>query len=180
MIFNGMGFGKDPATMPTTLPPRSMSAAGTMRMTMEALGLPLDDFTGSAEYAVATHRTEIAAGVIEAGTVAAIRSRIIGWRNGKEMFRRLTTYYATRDIDPAWQLHETGWHYLVEGDTPLEITITYPVSEEDWAAFTPRLTAHPPVNDVPYVCEAPPGFQTSADLPVIIANLSREVIRDDT
>jgi 4-hydroxy-tetrahydrodipicolinate reductase len=39
--------------------------------------------------------------------------------------------------------------------------------------MSPGLTAHRPVNAVPYVVEAPPGIRTTADLPQIIANLSR-------
>ena len=78
----------------------------------------------------------------------------------------------TRDIEPAWELRDTGWRFLVEGDTPLDVSISFPVPAADYAAFSPGLTAHPAVNAVPYVCEAPPGIQTSADLPVIIANLA--------
>jgi hypothetical protein len=172
MLFDGIGFGRDPSTRPQTVQnPRTLSPAGSMRMTMEALSLPLDDFTGSVEYAVARHPVEIAAGKIEAGTVAAVRTELTGMRNGKPLYRRRTCYYVTRDIDPAWELRETGWHYLIEGDTPLDIYISFPVPEADYAAFSPGLTAHPPVNAVPYVCEAPPGMRTTADLPVILANL---------
>jgi 4-hydroxy-tetrahydrodipicolinate reductase len=37
--------------------------------------------------------------------------------------------------------------------------------------MTPGLTAHRPVNAVRYVCEAPAGIRTTADLPQIIARL---------
>ena len=39
---------------------------------------------------------------------------------------------------------------------------------DDLASVTPGLTAHPAVNAVVAVCEAPPGLVTSADLGVIV------------
>jgi 4-hydroxy-tetrahydrodipicolinate reductase len=38
--------------------------------------------------------------------------------------------------------------------------------------MTPGLTAHPPVNAIPYVCAAPPGIKTTVDLPRILAYLA--------
>jgi 4-hydroxy-tetrahydrodipicolinate reductase len=60
---------------------------------------------------------------------------------------------------------------VVEGDTPLDIDIRFPVAEEDWPATSPGLTAHRPVNAVPYVCAAAPGLRTTDELPQIIPNL---------
>jgi hypothetical protein len=37
--------------------------------------------------------------------------------------------------------------------------------------MTPNLTAHRPINAVPYVCNATPGIKTIVDLPQIIAKL---------
>ena len=172
MLFDGLGFGRDLESLDRTVQEASTSsAAGSMRMVAAALSLPIDDVTASVEFAVARDRVEIAAGSIEVGTVAARRSEVTGMRHGRPLYRKRATYYVSRDIDPAWDLRDTGWHFLVEGDTPLDVHISFPVPEAEYAAFSPRLTAHPPVNAVPYVCEAPPGIQTSADLPVIIANL---------
>ena len=53
----------------------------------------------------------------------------------------------------------------------MDISITFPVAQEDYAEMTPGLTAHPPVHAVSYVCEAPPGFETVIDLPQVIAKL---------
>jgi 4-hydroxy-tetrahydrodipicolinate reductase len=170
MIFGGLRFGSHPSTVDEARRAAVVTnAKPTMLMTAAALGVPLDEIVGSIEYAVATQRVEIAAGVIEAGTIAAQRTAIDGMRNGKPLFKRRGTMFATRDIDPAWELRK-GWHILVEGDAPVEISWSYPVPEEEWAEFTPGLTAHRPVNAVPYVCEAPPGIRTTAMLPLILAN----------
>ena len=88
------------------------------------------------------------------------------------LLRFCANWYCTRDIDrPDWELRESGWRIRVEGDTPLDVHISFPVAPEDYAAFTPGLTAHRAVNAIPAVCDAPPGIRTTADLPQIIAQL---------
>jgi 4-hydroxy-tetrahydrodipicolinate reductase len=68
-------------------------------------------------------------------------------------------------------LRPNGWHVAVDGDTPLDVDIRMPVPQERFAAVSPGYTAHRAVNAVPYVCEAPPGIRSTADLPQIIAQL---------
>ncbi len=169
MIFDLMGFGRDPAMLDTGT--RSGAGGGTgysMQMAAAALGLPLDELTSSTEYAVATHETTVAAGTLEAGTVAAMRMVVSGKHEGREVMRRLATFYLTKDVEPAWDLRDTGWRFLIEGDTPMDVHVSFPVPEEDYAAFSPGLTAHRPVNTVPYLCDAAPGIRTTADLPLVI------------
>lgn len=172
MIFDGLGFGRAPVQLDEATQSAMAGNAPSLRMAAAALSLPLDEVTGTVEYAVARHRLEIAAGTIEAGTVAAIRMVTNGMRNGKTVFRKRGLLYLTRDIEPAWELRDTGWRFLVEGDAPLEVSISFPVSDADYAAFSPGLTAHPPVNAIPYICDAAPGLRTTADLPMLLANLS--------
>ena len=43
---------------------------------------------------------------------------------------------------------------------------------EQWAATSPGLTAHRPVNAIPYVCAAEPGIRTTVDLPQVIPTLA--------
>jgi 4-hydroxy-tetrahydrodipicolinate reductase len=78
------------------------------------------------------------------------------------------TWYCATDVDPAWDLRATGWHVVVDGDTPLDVQIHFPVPAERWAETSPGLTAHRAVNAVPIVCEAPAGIRTTVDLPQII------------
>jgi 2,4-diaminopentanoate dehydrogenase len=89
-------------------------------------------------------------------------------RNGNWAFRVRSTWYCTADIEPAWDLRENGWRLRLEGDTPLDVAITFPVPREEYAAFTPGLTAHRPVNAIPYVCAAAPGIRSTVELPQII------------
>jgi 4-hydroxy-tetrahydrodipicolinate reductase len=110
--------------------------------------------------------------VIEAGQVAAQRITISGMRAGKPVLRFRANWYCSRDIEAEdWELRESGWRVQVTGDTPLDVGITFPVAPEDYAAFTPGLTAHRAVNAVPAVCEAAPGIRTTVDLPQVVARL---------
>jgi 4-hydroxy-tetrahydrodipicolinate reductase len=170
MIFDLMGFGRDPSHFD----PRGVEAhggasfAGSLGMVADALSLPLDDVVAKGQVAVSRQATDIAAGRIEAGTIAAQRLEVTGMHGGRPLLCFSANWYLTTDVDPAWDLRATGWHVLIEGDTPLDVEIHFPVPPEAWAATSPGLTAHRPVNAIPYVCAAGPGIRTSIELPQII------------
>ena len=170
MIFELMGFGRDPSHFD----PRGVEAhggasfAGSLGVVADALSLPLDEVVSKGQVAVARTATNIAAGRIEAGTIAAQRLEVTGIHGGIPLLCFSANWYLTPDVDPAWDLRETGWHVLLEGDTPLDVDIHFPVPSEEWAATSPGLTAHRPVNAIPYVCAADPGIRTSTELPQII------------
>jgi 2,4-diaminopentanoate dehydrogenase len=172
MIFDLMGFGRDPARFD----PRGVEAhggssfAGSLATVADALSVPLDDVVSTAAVATTRQPVEIAAGRIEAGTIAAQRLEVSGMQRGRPLLTFRANWYLTRDVEPAWDLRDTGWHVLVQGDTPLDLDIRFPVPDEEWAATSPGLTAHRPVNAVPYVCAAAPGIRTTPDLPQIIPN----------
>jgi 4-hydroxy-tetrahydrodipicolinate reductase len=170
MIFDLMGFGRDPSHFD----PRGVEAhggasfAGSLGVVADALRLPLDDVVAKGQVAVARHATDIAAGSVAAGTIAAQRLEVTGMHDGRPLLCFSANWYLTSDVDPAWDLRATGWHVLVEGDTPLDVDIHFPVPPEEWAATSPGLTAHRPVNAIPFVCAAEPGIRTSPELPQII------------
>jgi len=167
-----LGFGADPETMDRNRqPPTVVSTAPSFRALADAIGLPLDEIVGTVEHAVTRRREEIAIGPIEAGTVGAIRMGVIGLRNGAPFLKRYSTWYVARDLDPAWELRDSGWRIQVKGDTSLDASIAFDVSDEDYAAYSPGLTAHPVVNAAPYVVEAKAGLLQTNDLPMIIPSL---------
>ncbi|WP_425996247.1 hypothetical protein [Caulobacter sp. DWR1-3-2b1] len=146
--------------------------AASLAQIADGIGVEVDEWTATGEMSAAVNRIEIAAGVIEAGQVAAQRITISGMRAGKPVLRFRANWYCSRDITHTdWELRESGWRVRVEGDTPLDVGITFPVAPEDYAAFTPGLTAHRAVNAVAAVCEAAPGIRTTTDLPQVIARL---------
>lgn len=168
MIFDGMGFGKAPGDInPRLLDHFRHSFAHPLKYTARTLGLPIERIEASGEFAVARNQTTIAAGVIEAGTVAAQRYTVKGIRGDKPVFCFRANWYCTRDIDrEGWDLGDTGWRVRLEGDPPLDIRISFPCSEQDWPHTSPGLTAYPAVNAIPAVCAAEPGIRTSADMKI--------------
>jgi 4-hydroxy-tetrahydrodipicolinate reductase len=169
LIFEYMGWGK---------PARSVSAAQmkhindgfeqSYRQLADSLSIPIDRVETTGELGVARERTEIAAGVIEAGTAAATRIVFTAYRDERPVLRFRANWYATRNIEQRdWDLRETGWRVQVQGDTPLDVSIRFPVAPEDYPKVSPGFTAHPVVNAIPAVCEAEPGVRTSAELKVL-------------
>ena len=174
LMFTLMGFGRDPATFsPEGMAHHGRMAFGpSMSMVADAIGRPFDEVVATGEVAVARNDLDIAAGHVAAGTIAAQRMIIDGLHGGRPLLRFRSHWYLTTDIDPAWDLRETGWRVQVEGDLPLDVSIRFPVAPEDWADTSPAITANRPVNAVPYVCAAAPGIVTTADLPQLIPILS--------
>ncbi len=146
----------------------------SLRLVADAIGLPLDSVEASGELAMASHDTTIAAGTIDAGNVAAQRITVSGIRRGRPLIRFRATWYCTTDLDPAWEVRETGWHVSVDGDAPLEVTLRMPVPLDRMAAVSPAYTANSAVNAVPYICAAAPGIHTTSDLPQVVAALGRK------
>ena len=173
MIFDLMGFGRDPASFD----PRGVEAhggasfGGSLEVLAGALALPLESVTASGQVAAARHDVEVAAGVVRAGTVAAQRMLVEGHRDGRPLLTFSANWYLTPDVEPAWDLRETGWHVVVRGDTPLDVDVRFPVPPDEWAATSPGLTAHRAVNAIGSVCAAEPGIRTIVDLPPVVATL---------
>ncbi len=170
MIFEVMGFGAAPGPMDDAkLVHVRDSFLASMNQVADAIGLPFETTSVEGEVAVVSRDTPIAAGILNAGTVAAQRITINGLHDGKPVLRFRAHWYCSSEIDRDWTLRETGWHISVAGDTPMEVAITFPVAMEDYAAVMPGYTAHRAVNAVAAVCVAAPGIRTTIDLPQVVA-----------
>lgn len=164
-------FGGDPAAMDLThMIGRLEDDFGTSLCQLaDGLSAPLDDITATGSVAVAAKTVRVGAAAVEAGTVAAWRFEVTGLRDGRPFLVIRPTWYVTRNLEPAWEVRDTGWHVLVEGDAPLDIDIR--VAGENYSTVSPGYTAHIVVNAVPVVCEAPPGIRTTLDLPRMAPDL---------
>lgn len=171
LLFNVMGYGVSPGQYDQRKVEHvKHDFAGSLAQIADAIGIEIDEWIAVGENSAATKTIEIAAGTIEEGTVAAQRITISGMKDGKPVLRFRANWYCSTQIEHSdWELRESGWRVRVEGDTPLDINITFPVAPEDYAAFTPGLTGHRAVNAIPVVCEAAPGIRTTVDLPHVIA-----------
>jgi 4-hydroxy-tetrahydrodipicolinate reductase len=173
MLFRVMGFGKDPAAFGDA---RRWAGLGesfgpSLRAVTDALGLSLDSVEATGEVATATRDIKIAAGTVPAGTVAAQRAIVTGIRNGEPLISMSLNWYVSRSIDPKWELADTGWRVIVDGDCPFEVALRFTTPMERLAQTTPGYTANRAVNAVVAVCDAEPGIRTTADLPQVIATL---------
>lgn len=172
MLFDVIGFGKPLAEFDARrFSYGRVSFGPSLQLVAEALGMPLDYVEASGEVAAARRQVRIAAGVLEAGTMAAQRMLVSGIRAGRPLLSLRTTWYCTTELDPAWDVRATGWHVAVDGDAPLDIDMRFPVPLERMAAISPGYTANRAVNAVPFVCAARPGIRSTVDLPQIIARL---------
>ena len=177
MLFEMMGFGRQPGPAnQAQLEHARLCFAPSLQLVATSLGLPIDKFEVHGAVGVARRDVHIAAGVVPAGTVAAMKTTVSGLRAGKPLMNFTTTWFISTDVDtgagPKWEFRTpSGWHIVLQGDCPLDVSISFPVAPENYADMTPGLTAHRPINAVSYVCEAPAGIRTTADLPQIIARL---------
>jgi len=169
MLFEQMGFGKP---LDSYNPARAAYLVGefspSLSLLADAAGRPVEEWAGTGEVAAARRTTAVVAGEIAAGTVAAQRTSVVGRSNGLDVVRFTANWYCTTELEPAWDLRPTGWRVRVRGDASIDVDLTFPVPLEDLGSFTPALTAHRPVNAIPYVCAAPSGILSTADLPPIV------------
>lgn len=169
MLFRIMGFAAPMAPFDRRRAEHLKGDFGSsLSQVAEAIGLPADEIEAVGELSATKSDLEIAAGKVPAGTVGAMRTTITCKHKGRPVLRFRANWYVTTDIEHDWDLRESGWRVTTEGDTPVKVDIYFPVSEEDYAAYTPGLTAHRPVNAIPAVCAAVPGIRTTIDLPQIV------------
>jgi 4-hydroxy-tetrahydrodipicolinate reductase len=152
-----------------------VSFGPSLELVAEALGIPLDSVEAGGDVAAARTDVTIAAGEIPAGTVAAQRVTVTGIRHGRPVLSFRACWYCSADLVPHWDVRETGWHVVVDGDAPLDVDIRFPVPLERAAAVFPGYTANRAVNAIAAVCAAAPGICTILDLPQILADLGQDV-----
>jgi 2,4-diaminopentanoate dehydrogenase len=172
LLFQIMGFGKPlGAFNEYILAEVKTGFENSLRAFADAISQPLDKVDIEGQFAAARNQVRIAAGTVEKGTIGAQRITISGMRNGKVLMRMRLNWYITTDIAEDWDMRDSGWHIVMEGDVPLDVSIRFPIAMEHYAAMTPGLTAHRAVNAVPALCAAPPGIRTTAELTQVVARL---------
>lgn len=172
MLFDLMGFGRAAAGPdPRRLAHMRESFGPSLRLLGDALGIRLDAVEATGDVATARKNTRIAAGVIEAGGVAAQRTTVAAMRAGRPVLSFTATWYCTPDLNPSWELRPTGWHIAVDGDAPLDIDLRFPIPLERMADISPGYTANRAVNAIPSVVAAPPGIHSTLDLPHLVSAL---------
>src|SRR5262249_35406691 len=168
LLFELMGFGRPVASFEAARASyRLLELGPALAALADAAARPVDDWTCTGEVATAREQTSILAGDLEAGSIAAQRTNIVGRSDGADVIRFTPTWYCTTDIEPAWDLRPTGWRVRVRGDAPLDVEPPVPIALDDLRDYTPAYPPTRPSTATPYVCAAPPGTPPPLDLPPI-------------
>lgn len=169
MLFDIMGFGRAPDADVPGADPALLGATfrAPLMLVADGLGATIDDFVYDRQVAVAERAFDVAAGRIEAGTVAAMRFSAGAVIDGR---RALTVEHVTRlaaDVAPDWPKGR-GWKVTVEGLPSMVLESKIAVDGEDENDQGCLGTAMHAVHAIEPVCAAPPGIKTFLDLPTII------------
>ena len=168
MMFDIMGFGLPPDT---PVPMADPDLVGTtfrapLMLLADGLGGTIERFTYRREVAVASDPINVAAGVIEPGTVSAQRFAYSAVVDGREAF---TIEHVTRmgaGQAPDWPTGR-GWRVEVEGTPSMVLDSRIAVHGEDDTDQGCLGTAMHAVHAIAPVCAAEPGIRTFLDLPMI-------------
>ncbi|MBW2500547.1 MAG: dihydrodipicolinate reductase [Deltaproteobacteria bacterium] len=170
-MFEVFGFGKPPEhRCIMELPGVQVTTWGPpVRMVADHLGVELDEIRETYEKCTTEESIEIAAGVLEAGTVGAVRFETIGVVDGRDAIVIEHVNRAVPGIAPDWPTASRDGTYrvLVDGDQSFSCELTFG-GPTDFTEQGMIATAMRVVNAIPYVCAAPPGLVSSADLPPLL------------
>jgi len=170
-----MGFGRQSGQQfdPHLLAHIAHGFEQSVNVIAKGLQLKLDGFDVSGEMANAKERFLLSGGTpVEKGTVAAQRITVSGMRNGKPIIRYRLNWYCSTNVDRDWELRRSGWRLVIEGETPIDVSVTFPVAADKVSPAMAAITAYRVINAVPYVCAAAPGIRTTVDLPTVVPKMS--------
>lgn len=168
-----MGFGRKPDDLlanPGRSPDAPYMFAQSMEMVAQGLGKTIDDVTAKFEVATAQHdiaysRGSLEPGVVRAGTVAGQHYEWTGWTEGKPLISYHCLWTMGEDVAPEWNAGPSGYRIRIEGDPPLELSLTGVKGEDGTRKYLGLpWTAMMGVNVIPAVCDAAPGIVTHFEL----------------
>lgn len=139
----------------------------SMRMLADAIGLDLEEVRYRSEVAVADAPIEIAAGTIEAGTVAVKKMAYDGIVHGRPVIVLELLWRITDDVAPGWPTSAGGSRWLahVEGEPTIDSEIVL-ATEQDAGRATSLSVATLLVNSIPTVVGADPGLLDNLTIPM--------------
>jgi hypothetical protein len=165
VIFGLMGLGSAPEDFDEQVGSYRRWLSGLFRESLElladGLALELDGVEEDFERDLAPESFEIAAGRIEAGSVAAQRFEWRGMAGGEARIVLEAVYRARRDVAPDWPA--PGCAVRIDGRPRMRFEL-----DESWISNVLAATAMHAVHAVGPVCRAEPGIRTFLDLPLIL------------
>jgi 2,4-diaminopentanoate dehydrogenase len=173
LIFGYLGFNMDAETAAKTPPPLLGTMSTIFKQSMQllaaGLGIEIESFRTSHEYALTTEDSYTTPGLIKKGHVGGQHfnyEALVGDRTVIEF----KTYWRMADkLEPAWDQPMKGLTYVVEIDGDPGVRCVFEPVGERPAELGLIWTAMLVMNAIPEVCKAPPGFKTTLELPLITA-----------
>ena len=138
-----------------------------VRMVADHLGVQLDEIRETYDKRVTDRRLEIAAGVVEPGTVAAVRFETIGVIDGRDAIVIEHVNRMAADLAPEWPTASRDGMYRITIDGDPDIVCEMAAGDPEHSSPGAMVaTAMRAVNAVPYLVDAEPGLLSALDLPI--------------
>jgi len=155
-------------------------------MLSEVLGADIEEVRTAHELTTAPESKDILAGRLEAGTVSGQRFRWSGVRAGESLIEIETLWTVGGFYPETWPKPQDGWTISIEGDPSFRTHFLALASlgrrdvtiDDHVQAAGSTTTAMQPVNSIPALCEAEPGWRTSVELGLISAGIGFRRQRD--
>jgi hypothetical protein len=174
LVFDVMGYGQ-PADSPSPAPGGPHRAASpftsTATLIAKALGLTVTSVQPFREVAVTGEELTVAAGVIPAGTVGAMKLGVMARCDAVTIAVEHVTWMSPR-VRPEWSAAGEGYQIELDGEPSLRCSLLLGTRGEDRTAMGCLATAMHAVHAVPVVRAAPPGVLDLADLPAFTGRLT--------
>jgi hypothetical protein len=166
-----LGFGRDPSDFlasPSRSPESPYVSEQTMTMVVEGLGKKIEKMTTRFEVAVAKSDIHYPGGVVKAGTVGGQHVEWTAWVDGAPFVKYHWFHVMGDDIEPRWDIGESGYKVVIDGSAPIEMTLRGRPAPDGHPPFLGiEWTAHLAATAVSKVCDAKPGIVTPLDLGIV-------------
>ncbi|ORJ62753.1 NAD(P)H-dependent amine dehydrogenase family protein [Mycobacterium simiae] len=135
----------------------------SMRMLADAMGIQLDDVKYHREVAMTERDLTIAAGTIEAGTIAAMKMCLDGIVYGRPVLLFELIWRVTDDVAPEWPGGDSRWLLHIDGDMTVDSEIALATTHGSGRAVS-LAVATLLLNAIPAVRDAEPGLLNNLTL----------------
>ncbi|RBY81816.1 dihydrodipicolinate reductase [Blastococcus sp. TF02A-26] len=171
-MFDVFGFGRPLEHTPVMAMPGVQQGTWgpVVHMVAAALGVELDEVRETYERELTDRRLEVACGVIEPGTVGAVRFETIGVVGGRDAIVLEHVNRMAPDVAPHWPTapQDGTYRIVVDGEPSMRCDLVLGSSPETSSPDGMLATTMRVVNAIPAVCAAPPGLVTALDLPLTL------------
>jgi hypothetical protein len=123
----------------------------------DSMGVKLDDVRYHREVAITDRDLNIAAGTIEAGTIAAMKMCLDGWIHGRPAIVFELIWRVSDEVAPEWPGGDSRWLLHIDGDMTLKSEIALATSLGAGRAVS-LAVATLLLNAVPTVCKSDVGL----------------------